>query len=180
METNGWLLAVLGTGLGIAVMTDLKTHRIPNWLTLTMAMAGLVLQFWFGQWNGLMLAMTGLTVGLLCFLPLHLFGAMGAGDVKLLAGVGTLLGPWAVFVTALLTIIAGGVIALVNIGLRGGVGAMVRRYGYMILLLKQGQPHYLPPAADEAAALRFPYALAIAFGTVMSVWFITAQNGMSA
>lgn len=175
METSDWTFVVLGAGLGVAVLMDLTTHRIPNWLTLSLAMACLVLQFRTGQWGGLLFAVEGLTVGLLCFLPFYLFGAMGAGDVKLLAAVGTALGPWTVLVTALLTIFAGGAIALLYIGLRGGMGALLSRYGCMLLLLKQGLPQYLPPASDEAAALRFPYALAIACGTAMSVLLVNGQ-----
>lgn len=178
MGVNDWILMVLVTGLVIAVLTDLMTQRIPNWLILSIAMACLFLHFRFGQWDGLLLAAGGFLVGLLCFLPFHLFGAMGAGDVKLMAAVGTALGPWTVPVTAVLTIFAGGVIALVYIGLKGGLGAMLRRYVCMVFLLAQRQPHYLPPAADEAAAQRIPYALAIAFGTAMSVWVVSGQSGI--
>lgn len=175
MEASNLITMVLGTGLTIAVLTDLTTQRIPNWLTLALAVACLGLQSWAGQWEGLLLATEGLLVGLLCFLPFYLFGAMGAGDVKLLAAVGAGLGPSTVFVSALMTVIAGGLIALVYIGLRGGIGAMFRRYVCMILLMAQRQPQYLAPASDEAAALRFPYALAIACGTGLSVWLVNGQ-----
>lgn len=176
MEMNDWTMTVLIAGLGIAVLMDIATHRIPNWLTLGIAIACLGLQIGYGQWNGLMFATAGLLVGLLCFLPFHLFGAMGAGDVKLLAAVGTALGPGTVFFAALLTIIAGGVIALVHIGVRRGIGAMIRRYGCMVRHLAQGEPMYLPPKDDEPAALRFPYALAIACGTFMSLWYVSLQH----
>lgn len=170
METSDWILVVLGAGLGLAVLMDLTTHRIPNWLILSLVVICMGLQSWAGQWGGLFIAAQGLMVGLLCFLPFYLFGAMGAGDVKLLAAVGTALGPSTVFVSALMTIIAGGLIALVYIGMRGGLGAMYRRYLCMALLLAQRQPQYLAPVSGEAAALRFPYALAIACGTALSVW----------
>jgi len=179
MEANGWILLVLGTGLFIAVMMDFATHRMPNWLTLSIAVICLALQFWFGEWSGLLLAAAGLMVGLICFLPSHLFGAMGAGDVKLMAAVGTALGPWPVFVSALLTILAGGAIALMYISIRGGLGALLRRYRSMAELLVRRQPHYLPPVDGEAAALRFPYALAIASGTTMSVWCMSGQCGLT-
>ncbi|HEY0720481.1 MAG TPA: A24 family peptidase [Gammaproteobacteria bacterium] len=175
METNVWILMVLCIGLCNAVLIDIATHRIPNWLTLSIAMTCLALQGWFGQWDGLLLAGGGLVVGLLCFMPSYLFGAMGAGDVKLVAAIGTALGPWGVFVTAVMTVIAGGAIALLYIGLRGGMGAMIRRYGCMLTLLVQGHPQYLAPAANEAAAQRFPYAMAIACGTALSLWCLSGQ-----
>ncbi len=176
MDADAWILTVLGTGLGIAVLTDITTHRIPNWLILGIAIACLLLHSWFEQWNGLLLATTGLMVGLLCFLPLHLFGAMGAGDVKLMAAVGSALGPESVLVAVLLTVLSGGFIALLYIGLRGGMGAMLRRYGFMVFLLTQRQPQYLPPVANETAGLRFPYAMAIACGTAMALWIVSGQS----
>lgn len=175
MEANVWILLVLSIGLCNAVLLDLATQRIPNWLTLGIAISCLLLQTWFGQWQGLSLAVSGLLVGLLCFMPSYLLGAMGAGDVKLMAAVGTALGPWNVFVTALLTVIIGGFIALVYIGLRGGLRNLFHRYGCMLTMLVQLRPQYLPPAANEAAAQRFPYALAIASGTALSVWCVVGQ-----
>jgi prepilin peptidase CpaA len=171
MQADTWILTVLFVGLGIAVVTDLMTHRIPNWLTFGLVLIALVLQFWLGQWNGLLLATGGLMVGLLCFLPSYLFGMMGAGDVKLMAAVGAVLGPWATLIAVLSTLVAGGVIALGYIGRRGGLVAIVRRYGCMFFLLVQRQPQYLPPEPNEAAAQRFPYALAIASGSALSLWY---------
>ncbi len=175
MEANAWILAVLGAGLGIAVLTDMTRHRIPNWLTVSTALLCLLLQVGSAQWNGLLLGIGGLLVGLLCFMPSYLFGAMGAGDVKLMAAVGAALGPWNTSVAVVLTIISGGAIALAYIGLRGGIGAMLQRYGCMFSLLRQQQPQYIPPASDEAAARRIPYALAITCGTVLSVWMVSGQ-----
>lgn len=175
MEMNDWLLLVLVTGLGLAVVTDISTHRIPNWLTFGIATLALVSQAWLGQWMGLALALGGLLVGLLCLLPSHLFGFMGAGDVKLMAAVGAVLGPWPTLIAVVMTLLCGGLIALTYIGLRGGLGAMVRRYGCMAMLLAQRQAQYLPPAGDEAAALRFPYALAIASGTALTLWYGSGQ-----
>ncbi len=179
MAANAWILLVLCIGLCNAVLIDMATHRLPNWLTMGIALSCLVLQSWFGGWNGLLLAGSGLLVGLLCFLPSYFFGAMGAGDVKLMAAIGTALGPWNVFISALLTILAGGAIALAYISWCGGLGALLRRYGCMVVLLAQGHPQYLAPAANEAAAQRIPYALAMACGTALSLWCVAGQCGLT-
>lgn len=171
MNANSWVLFTLGSGIGTAVIIDTFTHRLPNWLTLGIAVTCLLLHFVFFSWVGLAVAATGLLVGLLCFLPFHLFGAMGAGDVKLMAATGAALGPRTVLLTVVLTIIAGGCIALVYIGWKGSLGALLNRYGRMLRSLAKWQPQYLPPAAEEAAAVRFPYALAIACGTAMSIMY---------
>lgn len=172
MTDTNWMLSALAVALVIAVVTDLTTHRIPNWLTLSLVVVGLAGQVVVGHWQGLLVGLGGGLVGLLCFLPFHIFGAMGAGDVKLMTAVGVLVGPQVAFVSVLATIVFGGGIALIFIGLRGGLGAMWRRYSQMAVLLASRQPVYLAPAAGEAAAERFPYALAIACGSFFSLWFL--------
>ncbi|MBW0146112.1 A24 family peptidase [Marinobacter arenosus] len=172
MTDTNWMLPVLAVALVIAVVTDLTAHRIPNWLTLSLVVVGLAGQAVVGHWQGLLVGLGGGLVGLLCFLPLHIFGAMGAGDVKLMTAVGVLLGPQTAFVSVLATIAFGGGIALVFIGLRGGLGAFCRRYGRMAVMLASRKPVYLAPAVGEAAAERFPYALAIACGSFFSIWYL--------
>ncbi|MCG2582415.1 MAG: A24 family peptidase [Marinobacter sp.] len=165
---NPFLMALI-IGLGLAVLIDATKHRVPNWLNLGIVLAGFTFQIWSEYGSGLGAGLLGLVVGLLCFLPFHIFGAMGGGDVKLLASVGAFLGPVNVFVAALMTIMAGAIIALVYITARGGLLPMVRRYNSMLMLLVAGQPQYIPPALGESAGLRFPYALAIACGTALAI-----------
>lgn len=168
-----WILAVLTVALVIAVITDLSTHRIPNWLTLSVVAVALACQFAVGQWQGLLVGLGGASVGLSCFLPLHIFGAMGAGDVKLMTAVGAILGPQAAFVGVLATVVFGGGIALIFIGWRGGLRALWLRYRQMAVMIAYRQPVYLAPATNEAAGERFPYALAIACGSFFSLWYLT-------
>ena len=172
IETN-WMFVVLAAGLTIAIVTDLSTHRIPNWLTLNLLVIALIGHVAEGQWQGLLTGLGGALVGLLCFLPLHIFGAMGAGDVKLITAVGALLGPKAALIGILATIVFGGVIALIFITWRGGLAALWRRYRRMALMMAYRQPVYLAPVKGEAAGERFPYALAIACGSFFSLWYLT-------
>ncbi|AZT83223.1 hypothetical protein EHN06_06490 [Marinobacter sp. NP-4(2019)] len=169
MDQSGWAVTTLTVGLVIAVFSDLSVRRIPNTVTFGMVIVALVLHTWFGQWEGLLFSLAGLFAGLFCFLPLYVFAAMGAGDVKLLTAVGAVLGAKVVLIAALMTVIAGGVLALVYITARGGLPAMARRYISMFWLLLARKPAYIPPAPGEAAGLRFPYALAIACGTVLAI-----------
>src|SRR4051812_31541587 len=78
-----------------AAICDMRTHRIPNRLVLCGGLWGLVCTtLWPPVYHGTILyPLAGLAVGLLLFFPLYLMRAMGAGDVKLLAMVGTFLGP---------------------------------------------------------------------------------------
>ena len=85
---------------------------MPNWLTLGITLTGLALAT--ARLSGLSLgaAFAGFLLGLAVMLPGHLIGATGAGDVKLFAALGTLLGPRAVFFAFVYTAIAGGVLAV--------------------------------------------------------------------
>lgn len=170
MNIDVLMMAFLVGCLSVAIVTDLCLNRIPNWLILITVASGVFGHLFYDQFMGAFFSVGGLLIGFLCFIPFYAFGKMGAGDVKLLAAVGAVVGPKVVVIAALMTIIAGGVIALAYITLRGGLPAMVRRYASMLALLAVRQPQYLPPEPGEAAGLRFPYALAIACGTALAVF----------
>ena len=71
---------------------DVRYRRIPNMLVLTALIAGLAINTVFGGWHGLGNSALGFGVAFIPMLLLHIFGAMGAGDVKLMGAVGSILG----------------------------------------------------------------------------------------
>lgn len=87
------MVATLMGLLATAIMTDLRSSRIPNWLTIPAMVFGLAGHAWQHGLQGLLFSLFGLLVGLGLFLCLHLLGSVGAGDVKLMAAVGALVGP---------------------------------------------------------------------------------------
>jgi Flp pilus assembly protein protease CpaA len=122
-----------------------------------------------------------LGVGLLLFLPFYALGGMGAGDVKLMAAVGTFLGPMNALLAAVFSLIAGGVLAMIVILLRRGALETLRRYGSILkFLCVTGKFSYIPPAPGEAAATRFPYSFAIATGTVAALWWLSYLSPLTA
>ncbi|HKF65628.1 MAG TPA: prepilin peptidase, partial [Vicinamibacterales bacterium] len=80
----------------IAAVVDIRTRRVPNWLTFGAAAFGIAMATVGVDGVGVAGAFEGLLVGLLLMLPGHVIGKTGAGDVKLLAALGTLLGPKAI------------------------------------------------------------------------------------
>jgi len=107
----------LSGGLGLAAsVVDLRTRQIPNWLTGAGAIAGIVCGASMG-WRGLGMSLAGALVGFALMLPLHWMGAMGGGDVKLMAAFGALLGPVGILVAAVFGAIAGAM---------WGLGALLR------------------------------------------------------
>ena len=95
-----------------AAAIDLRTRRVPNTLTGAAAAIGITLAVTGIGRIGIVASIAGCAIALAVMLPGYLFGSTGGGDVKLLAALGTLLGPertvFAVFGMA----IGGGVIAL--------------------------------------------------------------------
>jgi prepilin peptidase CpaA len=105
-------IGVLSAGLLAATVIDLRTRRIPNMLTASMAALGLGLAAAGASDNTIGASLAGLVFGLLLMLPGYALGATGAGDVKLMAAVGAILGPALVLLAFICTSIAGSMLAV--------------------------------------------------------------------
>ena len=103
-------LAVAGCLVITAIGADLRRRSLPNWLTVAGASAGFACAVGWG-WHGLGWAAAGAGLGFLILLPFHCCGAMGGGDVKLMAASGALLGPSGILLAAVLASIFGGIAA---------------------------------------------------------------------
>jgi prepilin peptidase CpaA len=71
---------------------DLRTRRIPNWLTVPGLCIGIAANAAFGGWHGVLLALEGAGLALGLLLPLVQMRALGAGDWKLMGAVGAFWG----------------------------------------------------------------------------------------
>jgi prepilin peptidase CpaA len=162
------LTAILLSASAWAVREDLLAHRIPNRLTGSLLCLGFLLQFIIAGWSGLGQAALGTLVGLAILLPLYALRAMGAGDVKLLAAIGALLGPHWALVAGIYTLLAGGVLAVLYVMI-GSARAALAPAGES---WKQ-RLHHAGARAQQLRRERFPYALAIAVGALCAV----AQRG---
>lgn len=155
----------------IACVTDLRSARIPNWLTFSAAIVALGFHTFAGEGMGLGTALLGLVVGLAVFFPLFALRAMGAGDVKLLAAFGAWVGPISILWVALYTALAGGAFALMLMASRG---YLRQGLGNIRTLLKFWSLFGLRPlpavSLDSPHTLRLPYALPIAVGLVVMLW----------
>ena len=155
---------VLTLGLAVAVVTDVRSRRIPNWLTGAIAGAGFGLAFGGGVVTPAQAAL-GLLTGLLLMMPGHLIGATGAGDVKLMAAVGTMLGPDLAFRAFLYSAVAGGVFAVAVATQRGILATTLQDAGRLVTS-PAGARHEIE---SPARANRFAYGPAIATGTLISL-----------
>ena len=157
--------ATLVAALLAAVITDLRLHRIPNWLILATLVAGLAWHCVIAGWTGLVSGAGGAVVGLGCFLPFYVRRAMGAGDVKWMAAIGTYFGFKGALLAVAFALIAGGLTAIGYLlwrALRGAAGAV-----------RQGDLAFAAGAAFVQASLarreRLPFALPIALGALTAL-----------
>jgi prepilin peptidase CpaA len=154
---------VAGSGaLGAAI--DLRSRRVPNWLTLGITLTGLALAT--ARLSGLSLgaAFAGFLLGLAVMLPGHLIGATGAGDVKLLAALGTLLGPRAVFFAFVYSAIAGGVLAVAVAMQRRTLEVTMERTAMLV----RSRGANVAEIERASTNNRFAYAPAIAIGALVA------------
>ncbi|WP_035375037.1 A24 family peptidase [Pseudoduganella violaceinigra] len=182
--------ALLACLLAAAVATDVRSRRIPNRLVLAGMLAGLALQGLvtpgaglfsepFGA-LGLLKAGAGLALGLALLLPMYALGAMGAGDAKLLAMVGTFLGPLDILGAGLASIVAGGLLSLGVALYQGSLRKVSGNVRQMVLgsVLRGMSGGSARIDAPLAATGQLPYAVAIACGTV-SYLLLTRYFGWS-
>jgi prepilin peptidase CpaA len=163
----GWAAAFLF----FAVASDLRFHRIPNWLTFPALLAALLVSPWAGATSGPLEAAMGAALGFALLVGPYALGGMGAGDVKALMVLGAWLGPEATLGAAVWAVIAGGAFALILLALRGELGAFARRWGRTLVnTLTSRRIAYEPPAAGSIASGGIPFAVAIAVGFAAQ-WF---------
>lgn len=174
------LLCVL---LALAVWQDVRSRRIPNRLVYPGALAGLLLHAalpggtgLFGQpfgGLGLLSALAGLATGLATLLPMYMLRTMGAGDVKLMAMVGAFLGPQATLGAALLSLLAGGLLALAVALWQGTLIKVLSNVYHLLmhsLFRSLAGERGVRIEAIPAPTGKLAYAIAIACGTLASVF----------
>ena len=169
LVTTQWVGAFLLAAT--ACWCDVRTRRIPNWLTVPAALLGLLMATAAHGGQGAIASAVGLLVGVLLFFPMFALKGLGAGDVKLLGALGAWLGASLVFGVAFYTSLAGGVLA---------IGLMVKhRYGRQAMrnlwLLfthwRVSGPRPLDALTLETAAgPKLPYALPTAVGVALAFW----------
>ena len=185
--------AISLTTLALLVLTalvfDLRQRRIPNMLVLLMLGVGLLFnligpQTWlqgvglFTNYPGALGvrgAVLGAFAGLATFLPLYLLRAMGAGDVKLMAGIGSFVGPATAIDVALFILVTGGVLAVVRM-------VWVRKTQLVLFNVVTALGQWVPgsvarfdPATQSAD--RMPYGVAMAVGLLAyGAWIFSGHN----
>lgn len=171
---------VLFVLLVYAAIIDVRSHRIPNRLVVAGLGFGLIYSAFVPFWgeHGFLWALGGAAIGFGVFFPLWLLRIMGAGDVKLMAMVGSLLGVQAVQAAMLATLIAGGVFAVGFSLLHGRLREMLVNVGRMLrigsIAVVMGAPVEMATTGWQSVG-RLAFAVPIATGTM--VWVVASHFG---
>jgi prepilin peptidase CpaA len=164
-------IALIGAGF------DIKSRKIPNFITGPAILLGLLLHLSLDGWRG---SLNSLAAGLACgivFLIFYLAGGMGAGDVKLITAVGCLAGLSNVPYLLVLTSLAGGAMGVVFAMMRGRLKETMLN---VAALASHHKEEGLKPHPDlnvlNASTLRLPYGVAIAAGSTITFYLLGIQR----
>ena len=166
MASSPGVLFVIAAGVGLGAFIDLRTRRVPNALTVPLAAVGIAAAAAGLTGLSVKAAAIGLMLGMLFMMPGYLFGATGAGDVKLLAAVGAWLGPMHIGPAFLYTAIVGGVLAIAVARRRRRLAHTLEGAGKLITTRAANVSEIEHPTADN----RFAYAPAIAAGSMLAAF----------
>jgi prepilin peptidase CpaA len=161
-----WILTLALTLL--AALLDWRSRRIPNWLTVSGLLSGVVVHALIAGWHGTLFALEGAGLALILLLPLVALRALGAGDWKLMGAVGAFVG-WRMFLFVLLgSILASGIMAIVQVYRTGRVIETLKNMvtlvrGFFTFGLKKNPQISL----DNPRLLKLPFGVAVAAATLV-------------
>lgn len=167
--TEHWTVWLVSITLVVAAVIDGWKLKVPNWLTFPMVLSGWAYSAVFFGWDGLGCSLTGTAVGLALLLPAYAIGGMGAGDVKLLAGVGAWMWGTTTFFAFCVSAIVGGVIALAMIAVRRKWlhhSRQMLTIATEILVVRDPSQLSAMAAERKSSMTLLPYGIPIAIGSI--------------
>lgn len=152
---------------------DVRYRRIPNAFVLATLISGVTVNSIFGGWQGVLASLGGCALAFILMFIMHVFGAMGAGDVKLFAAIGSVTGAAYIFPMFLIVILTGGLLAVVSAFRAGTVRSTALRVIQILVGLMPGwqMPKFAVPADRR---LTIPYGVAITLGSIITLAVVRA------
>jgi prepilin peptidase CpaA len=169
---ENWPIWVVTITLVVAAVIDGLKLKVPNWITFPMIVSGWIYSATlspYAGWEGLMYSLIGTVVGLALLMPAYAIGGMGAGDVKLLAGVGAWVWGTTTLYAFAVSAVIGGIIAVLMV-LAGKSWSKHQSQFWMIAneIMTVKDPEKLATIAAERkpTMMLLPYGIPIAIGTI--------------
>jgi prepilin peptidase CpaA len=165
---------VLIVGSVIALVTDFIYLKIYNWLTGSMMLIGIAVHYSVFGTEGIVLALIGIAVGFFVFGWMYVFKAMAAGDVKLLMGMGALMGWKFALQTGLFSILIGGMMAIGVLLFKGKLRAFVHKVMIFGVTLFNSSLKIEFPKADQQ--LKMPFGVALAISAIIHCYYSPLES----
>jgi prepilin peptidase CpaA len=163
------LIFVLNIALLISLITDVRKRRILNVVTIPTILFGFIYYTAVQGLGGFLFSGRGFLLGLSLFLIPYLLGGMGAGDVKLMAAIGALMGASFVMYSFVYIALIGGIISVILIMKKNGVKNSLKSFYFQVVYLRGNLRFIL--SEDKSSSISFPYGVAIVFGSFCTlVW----------
>lgn len=153
----------------VAGVLDGRYRRIPNWLTVSGAALGVLVNTVLYRWSGLKSALLGMALGLALLLPFVLVRSLGAGDWKLAGALGACLGPRPLLSVLLAAILVAGAMALVVVIWKGRLQQTLINIARMVAALLSLRLPGQEVSLDNPRAARIPFGVALAFAVLLYV-----------
>lgn len=168
----------LAVALVTATVTDLKSQRIYNWLTFPLILSGFATHTVFGGMEGLKFAASGFGLGFVVMVIPYFMGVMGAGDVKLMAGIGAWLGLESTFTAFLFTCLSGGIYALAVLALDRQIlkGVLINIRNTFVVFMATRKFNFSPTETVKTLP-RLCYGVAITVGTAAAMGMYAWRTG---
>ena len=151
----------------IAAATDLRSRRIPNWLTVPGFVVGIAANTALSGWSGLKASLLGAAVGLALLLPFVLLRSLGAGDWKLAGALGAFTGPSILMDLLLGSVLVAGVMAMALVIYKRRTRETIRNIGHILVSLVTFRLPGERVSLDNPESLKVPYGVALAFTVVL-------------
>ena len=151
----------------VAGWTDLRSRRIPNWLTVTGLVIGIAANAVLGGWSGLKTSLLGALLGMALLLPLVLLRSLGAGDWKLAIALGGFTGPGLLVDLLIISIFVAGLMAMGLVIYKGRVRQTLRNIGHILVSLVTFSLPGTQVSLDNPDSLKVPYGVALALTVVL-------------
>ena len=170
------VILFVSLAMTVAAVIDGWKLKVPNCITFPFVLSGWAYHFWTGGFAAFGSSLLGTTLGLLLLLAPYAIGGMGAGDVKLFAGVGAWMG-WQITLGAFcVSAVLGGVMAVAMViyrGLRSGGWSKVAEHfqrfqlvGSELITIRDPNQLAALAAARKPTAMLLPYGIPLALGTI--------------
>jgi len=162
------LIALLIPLSAVVAYYDVRYRRIPNLIVLITLISGFIINALFGHLDGVITSAGGMALAFGLMLLPHIFGAMGAGDVKLFAALGAVLGSKLILPAFFVVVLVGGLLAIYTIlrskTARGTIHGVLQIFAG--IFFGWSIPRFAKPT-DRRHSI--PYGVAITFGSLITI-----------